>query len=430
MTYSSTTVEGDSEGSSHPNSKEAFSPSRKGIGKPEGKVDKRDILRGISGDNASSLVRVFCEQYIPPVLDKVDLTFFIKNAIDTPGVDESFVESIMNIYSEKGLCRTYEFISTMVLLCDANWKTRLDLIFGLYKCAGTEEIYHEDIRMAVQSTSAGLCRLWKHSGWTSDELYQISENLANHAFMKVGKDIDETLTREEFSAWAFERLKESRTIANWDSLKSILESSHMIASAPPTPRAVGSGDMDIDSEELRVVDVNNEGEEVPQTVDSNDLGSSNNRDDDLVQGGELDNKQVDGTSPFSDEKLEMDDVFNEQKEKGIADVPFMGKDAGDVISALDRMDINIDGDNSGNDKNKNDMVVKSKTDDSKADEKDEDQIMNKDEWMEAKEDAGELGNADTREDVLPSSDDSEGNQKGAIQRENDEQEPETTDEKK
>ena len=304
-------------------------------------------MRGISVDKARTLVRIFCEQYIPPVLDTVDLTFLIKNAIDTPGVDDRFVDSIFILFSEKNLCRTYEVISTIVLLCDGDWKTRLDLIFEIFKCAGTEEIYHEDIRMAIQAISVGLCKLWKQPRWTSDELYRLSENLANHAFMKVEKDMDDTLKRAEFNSWAFERLKESRTIANWDSLKAILESSHLVSSAPPTPRVSDSGKMGVQREDLVVIDVNNDGEEEPLSLEV--IPKMNNN--------ELEERELEVEVPlFLDENVDIDDMLNKGKGREINDALYLEKAADDITGMLRDVEIELD-ENDGNNHTNDDVAA-------------------------------------------------------------------------
>ena len=108
---------------SRPTSKQASSrpTSRQTTDKPASKVDERDILRGLRLTKIRNLVCVYCEQYIPPILDRVDLTFLIRNAIDSPGVEDEIVESVITIFSEKSLCRTYEVISVMILLCDADF---------------------------------------------------------------------------------------------------------------------------------------------------------------------------------------------------------------------------------------------------------------------------------------------------------------------
>ena len=178
VTYSSTTTA---------SSKEiAASSSSQSSESSEVKKDPRDTFRGLAFSKTESLVRIFCERYVPPILDRVDLTFLIKNAMDSSNPDE-IVKNLYDIFEDKALCRTYEVLACIILLCEGDWKARLGLLFEVYKCAGTDDIYHEDIRMAVQSIAAGLCRLWKHSKWTYDEMYTLSENMANHAFMKVGK---------------------------------------------------------------------------------------------------------------------------------------------------------------------------------------------------------------------------------------------------
>jgi hypothetical protein len=54
-----------------------------------------------------------------------------------------------------------------------------------------------------------------------EELQALAESLAASAFIKVGKDVEDGLTREEFLNWAMERFKASKTVASPESLHQI-----------------------------------------------------------------------------------------------------------------------------------------------------------------------------------------------------------------
>jgi hypothetical protein len=146
------------------------------------------------------------------------------------------------------------------LLCDADWRTRLGLIFGICRPSPpslpsdgaqiSSNLLARVISPKKTSCSLSRSRL-KHSKsdhslvpfplitgrlWGVDdgsvlssrelaerreELQTLAESLAAAAFIKLGKDVDDGLTREEFLNWAMERFKESKTVASPESLHQI-----------------------------------------------------------------------------------------------------------------------------------------------------------------------------------------------------------------
>lgn len=117
------------------------------------------------------------------------------------------IHFLLKISSLPTLGRTYEVLASVILLSDAIWLLRLELIFDMFKGTGTDDLSHEDIRMAVQCICIGLSRVWNQLRWSTEELYKLSEGLANNAFSKLGMEIEETLDKKKFLFWAFERFK-------------------------------------------------------------------------------------------------------------------------------------------------------------------------------------------------------------------------------
>jgi hypothetical protein len=61
----------------------------------------------------------------------------------------------------------------------------LSLIFDLFKSVGCSEIYHEDIQLIIQVNIVTLNKLWYSIKWEQNEINEISEELADNAFVKV-----------------------------------------------------------------------------------------------------------------------------------------------------------------------------------------------------------------------------------------------------
>ena len=183
--------------------------------------DKRDIFRGLSHEKVKVFVSIYSKHSTPPILDFQDLSFFVRNSMETNENDDMLILSIWEIFSRNDFLLTHEFLSSLILLSDCNWKMRLDLLFDLFKCLGIDEIMYDDVIMAFKSIIFGMSKIWKQNPnyLPIDEISRLCEDLASHSYAKFDKDIEESLNRQEFVSWAFERFKESRTIANFDSLK-------------------------------------------------------------------------------------------------------------------------------------------------------------------------------------------------------------------
>ena len=126
----------------------------------------------------------------------------------------SFLEDNKYIY-------TQEVLATLILLCDAPWPKRAALLFLIFRTIGTEEMGHEDFILASQIVAVALCRLWKAPKWNSKTMTTLTEAIADNAYTKLEKDIDDLVDCNGFVAWATDRFRESKTIASSDALKSL-----------------------------------------------------------------------------------------------------------------------------------------------------------------------------------------------------------------
>ncbi len=89
---------------------------------------------------------------------------------------------------------------------------------------GTEVMYHEDIMMAVQVASSAICKLWNlDQTFDFDDLTRLSEAIADHAFNKLERDIEEGISKEMFLSWGTDRFKETVLITDFNALAELYE---------------------------------------------------------------------------------------------------------------------------------------------------------------------------------------------------------------
>eukprot|EP00600_Ochromonadales_sp_CCMP1393_P007018 CAMPEP_0174959646 /NCGR_PEP_ID=MMETSP0004_2-20121128/3291_1 /TAXON_ID=420556 /ORGANISM="Ochromonas sp., Strain CCMP1393" /LENGTH=79 /DNA_ID=CAMNT_0016207985 /DNA_START=377 /DNA_END=613 /DNA_ORIENTATION=+ len=79
-------------------------------------------------------------------------------------------------------------------------------------------MYHDDIVMAAHVIAMGLHRIWLVSEWDQEIWSPLTEAIADGAFAKMEKELEDGLTKEEFIRWATERFKESRSVASPEAL--------------------------------------------------------------------------------------------------------------------------------------------------------------------------------------------------------------------
>ena len=82
---------------------------------------------------------------------------------------------------------------------------------------------HEDITLAAQVIASALCRLWRAPNISFDLLSELSEAIADAAFTKLDKELDDGIDRKHFVMWAADRFKENRNVASLESLTSLYQ---------------------------------------------------------------------------------------------------------------------------------------------------------------------------------------------------------------
>jgi len=208
---------------------------------------RRQLFQGISEDKARDFVTVFIEHAISPLLDRLDLSFMVRHAIDIPAEDEEFVESLWGTFkTEDQLVHTYELLGALMLTTACPWNRRAELLFDVFKCSGVEEMFYDDISMAVKCSVVGMCRVWNLKYDTAD-LSKIAEGVAKNAFMKLGKEMEESISKQEYLSWLLSRFEESLCIIDYDTMMKILEAPNRAVSSSNSYDSVSTLNVDIDS---------------------------------------------------------------------------------------------------------------------------------------------------------------------------------------
>lgn len=182
-------------------------------------------------DLAQRLVLAYHEHVMLPILDEdavrslfsVALRSYVAEDPTRATFLDDLLEAVWVLFSDSSSCYAQEILAVIVLLCSAPWNKRLSLIFDVFKCHAIEELYYEDIILASQVVAQGLLRLWRAPPWSIDDLRTLTESIADHAFLKMVKDLAEPVVREAFISWSLDRFRESRTVATSDALRKIYE---------------------------------------------------------------------------------------------------------------------------------------------------------------------------------------------------------------
>jgi hypothetical protein len=182
---------------------------------------------------AAKLVSAYLTHVYSPVIDEEGLNSLFYSALrpkdsraDNSEEISSLVQAAWRIFAnaEQGTLYTQEMISVIILLSDAPWDKRLYLLFELFKCMGTDEILHADLQLAAHCAAMGLFKLWQSTPWEHDDFRGLTEAIADHAYLKLEKDIEDVITWEQFVVWARDRFKDSRTVATPQALRLVYES--------------------------------------------------------------------------------------------------------------------------------------------------------------------------------------------------------------
>jgi hypothetical protein len=121
-------------------------------------------------------------------------------------------------------CYVQEVLACLIMLSGDSWHVRLGLLFDALKGAGCSEISHDDIVLAAQVVGMALHRLWQAGRWEQEVWGPLCESVADGAFAKLEKELDEGISREDFVKWASERFKESRSVATPIALEQLYSS--------------------------------------------------------------------------------------------------------------------------------------------------------------------------------------------------------------
>jgi len=185
---------------------------------------------------AQRLVIAYHEHAMLPILDEYSVRslfsialrpYVVEDPTTRAALLDDVLEAVWIIFSDSATCFAQEIMSCIVLLCNAPWNKRLSLMFDIFKCHAIEELYHEDLMLAAQVTSQGLLRLWRAPPWAIEDVRGLSESLADHAFLKLEKDLADPVAREAFISWGRDRFREARTVATSDALKQIYTTTYL-----------------------------------------------------------------------------------------------------------------------------------------------------------------------------------------------------------
>ena len=189
----------------------------------------RERLR-LPFDLAQRLVVAYHEYTMLPIMDENGVrslfsialrSYVVEDPVPRATFLDDLLEGVWVLFSDSATCFSQEILACIVLLCNAPWSKRLSLIFDIFKCHAVEELYHEDIMLASQVTAQGLLRLWRAPAWSMEDLRSLTEGIADHAFLKLERDLADPVAREAFITWGQDRFRESRTVATSESLKQI-----------------------------------------------------------------------------------------------------------------------------------------------------------------------------------------------------------------
>ncbi|CAE7464676.1 unnamed protein product, partial [Symbiodinium microadriaticum] len=68
----------------------------------------------------------------------------------------SFLDATWEVFRENEICHIQEVLSCIALCCEADWNSRLGMIFDIFMSPCTNEICKEDISLGAEVTYQGL----------------------------------------------------------------------------------------------------------------------------------------------------------------------------------------------------------------------------------------------------------------------------------
>jgi len=184
---------------------------------------------------AQRLVVAYLEHAVQPILDEAGLRslfavslrpYIVEDPEGRGKMLDEVLEAAWTLFGNSSTVFAQEIIVCIVLLCDASWSKRLSLIFDTFKCLGLEELYHEDLQLCSQVAAQALFKLWRVPPREPEELPSLTEAIADHAFLKLDKDLSEPVARDGFISWSLDRFREHRVIATSEALRLIYETTY------------------------------------------------------------------------------------------------------------------------------------------------------------------------------------------------------------
>jgi hypothetical protein len=190
----------------------------------QNEVEKARLKLKIDVVKAQKLVDAYILHAYAPMADQSILTSLFNHVIESSN-NSDLIDAAWFLFvdDDDQICFIQEVLVCLILLCDGPWNKRLDCIFELFKCAGIDIMMHEDITLAAQVIASALCRLWRAPNISFDLLSELSEAIADGAFTKLDKELDDGIDRKHFVMWAADRFKENRNVASLESLTSLYQ---------------------------------------------------------------------------------------------------------------------------------------------------------------------------------------------------------------
>lgn len=185
-------------------------------------VEARQLLRS-SLHVLKNLILTYHKYQFPPVLTFEDMKSFFSASGEIRQAD--LCAACWKIFGSSGCCYIQEALLAMILLSESQWTDRLSQIYDLFISVGTEEMYKEDIQLLLFAAPSSLGKVWREA-LPEHQVLALAEHLADLAVVKLEKELDEGIGRDEFVQWAAARFKDSKAVSSMESLMKIYGSAH------------------------------------------------------------------------------------------------------------------------------------------------------------------------------------------------------------
>eukprot|EP00607_Mallomonas_marina_P009718 CAMPEP_0182420784 /NCGR_PEP_ID=MMETSP1167-20130531/5858_1 /TAXON_ID=2988 /ORGANISM="Mallomonas Sp, Strain CCMP3275" /LENGTH=233 /DNA_ID=CAMNT_0024597229 /DNA_START=46 /DNA_END=744 /DNA_ORIENTATION=+ len=181
-------------------------------------IHEAQTLLKCSIELSQRLIRAYHAYQYPPVVTFEELKSLF--ALSVTEQNSDICVACLKIFGRNGSCYIQEVILALILLNNHDWEERLSVIYDLFVCIGTEEMYREDIQLLLYSAGSAMGKVWGVDP-PHIQLTALSEHLADLAAVKLEKDLEEGISKEEFIQWAISRFKSSKIVANTEYLMKI-----------------------------------------------------------------------------------------------------------------------------------------------------------------------------------------------------------------